>query len=285
MLTAPAVLPAQPTRAGCPRAALPAYAHNDYANARPLDDALALGFRGVEADLFLVLGELRLGHDRREAKRGATLEATYLAPLQALVARCGTLTEDGRPFLLAVELKERSRPAFDSLLAALARHPEMFSPSDAPPVEIVLVGWTPAALTGLPVPMGRQVLLRAPDGRAPAATDPSVRLIGLDYHKTMGRWWTTSARRRRWLSSMRAVRAASPAQRLRAFHVPVNARVYRALQAAGVDLIGTRDLARTARLLGAPRSGPGRSLGGELDSSSAEGPARPSIPKHGPGRG
>lgn len=35
---------------------LPAYAHNDYLIDRPLVDALALGYRGVEADVFLVDG-------------------------------------------------------------------------------------------------------------------------------------------------------------------------------------------------------------------------------------
>ena len=50
-LAAPIALPAQ---SGCTRGTLPAYAHNDYANARPLTDALSLGFRGAEADVFLV---------------------------------------------------------------------------------------------------------------------------------------------------------------------------------------------------------------------------------------
>ena len=54
----------------CPRADLPAYAHNDYRNEAPLSEALALGYSGVEADVYLVNGVLRLGHDRREAQRG-----------------------------------------------------------------------------------------------------------------------------------------------------------------------------------------------------------------------
>ena len=47
---------------GSPDTLLPAYAHNDYRNARPLLDALELGFRGVEVDYFLVDTELRVGH-------------------------------------------------------------------------------------------------------------------------------------------------------------------------------------------------------------------------------
>jgi hypothetical protein len=257
VLASTGLLPAQPA---CPRATLPAYAHNDYANPRPLLDALSLGYRGVEADVILVGGDLRLGHDRRAARRGATLEAQYLAPLHSLVARCGTLTADGRPFLLTVELKEASQPAYDTLLAVLARHGTLVRPSSgnasdersgAPAVEVVLVGWhPPAPSAGGPVPLGRHERLRRADGRALDISGPAVRLLSLDYGKTVGRWWVTAAARRRWLATLRATKAASPALQIRAHNVPVDARVYRELFAAGVDLIGTEHLAATARLLG-----------------------------------
>ena len=243
----------------CPRGTLPAYAHNDYVNKRPLYDALSLGYKGVEADVFLVDGELRLGHDRREARRGATLEARYLAPLRSLVARCGALTTDGRPFLFNVELKEESRPAFDTLVALLARYAELFTPDSQqatapgyrpPAIQVVLVGWSPRSVADrTPVPLGTQARLRRPDARAVDAMDPAVGLISVDYRKTMGRWWLTRGRRRRWLSTVQEIKAAFPATRIRAYDAPVNERVYRNLLTAGVDLIGTMKLAPTARLL------------------------------------
>ena len=94
-----------PAQWNCPGARLPAYAHNDYLNAHPLHDALSLGYQGVEADVFLVNGELQLGHDRRAAARDGNFETIYLAPLRAIVARCGTLTADRQPFLLTLEIK------------------------------------------------------------------------------------------------------------------------------------------------------------------------------------
>lgn len=106
----------------CPSGALPAYAHNDYANPRPLHEAVERGFRGVEADVFLVADAVRVGHDRRAARRGGTLQALYLEPLRALVARCGRLTADGQPFLLTIEIKERSRPTYDPLVGLLRRY-------------------------------------------------------------------------------------------------------------------------------------------------------------------
>lgn len=248
-----------PSHTDCPRGALPAYSHNDYLNAHPLSDALSLGYKGVEADVFLVNGKLQLGHERRAAAQDGALETLYLAPLRALVARCGTLTDDGQPFVLTLEIKEESRPTFDTLVAALARYPDLFSRSEGQaaesehgvaPVQAVLVGWYPPAFAGsIAVPLSRQARLRR-DGPPADAADRAVGLIGLDYAETIGRWWATPAQRRHWLSAIRATKAAFPTLRIRAYHVPVKERVYRELLAAGVDLIGTFELAETARLLG-----------------------------------
>ena len=236
-------------QSACPRPRLSAYAHNDYANARPLTDALALGYRGVEADVFLVDGVLRLGHDRRRARTGAPFEARYLMPLQAVLVRCAPLQIDGAPFLLAVELKEPSRAAYDALVASLARYPAVTAA-----VEVVLVGWHPgpAVLSSAPVPLGRQHRLRTPDAVPADALDGGVRLLSLDYGKTVGRWWVRRGGRRRWLAALRATKAAHPARWLRAHNVPVDPEVYRALLAAGVDLIGTKALPASARLLERP---------------------------------
>ena len=58
-----------------------AHAHNDYEHTRPLHDALDHGFTSVEADVWLVDGELRVGHDLADTRPGRTLESLYLAPL------------------------------------------------------------------------------------------------------------------------------------------------------------------------------------------------------------
>jgi hypothetical protein len=249
-----------PAQSNCPRGALPAYAHNDYLNAHPLSEALSLGFKGVEADVFLVNGELQLGHDRRAAAQDGNFETLYLAPLRELVARCGTLTADGQPFLLTLEIKEKSRPTFDTLVAVLARYPDVFSGNrgppaasghGTPPVQAVLVGWYPPGFAdSISIPLSRQARLQRADKPPADAADRGVGLISLDYAETMGRRWAPPWQRRHWLSAIRATKAAFPALRIRTYHVPVNERVYRELLASGVDLIGTPDLAETARLLG-----------------------------------
>lgn len=240
----------------CPRGVLPAYAHNDYANRRPLTDALRLGFRGVEADVFLIDGVLRVGHERRRARTGSSLEALYLEPLRAVVGRCGALTADGRPFLLTVEIKEPSRPTYDALVSLMAKYRDLTASADSagpgPPIEVVLVGWhPPLAPTRVTDPMfGLQYRLTSAEPGLPDL-DLCVRLLSLDYGKTMGRRRVTSVGRQRWLAMLRSVRAAAPGRLLRVHNLPADADLYAELLDAGVDLIGTERLAETERLLAA----------------------------------
>ena len=51
-----------------------AQAHNDYEHTRPLLDALDHGFCGVEADIYLVDGQLLVAHDRDKVKPERTLQ-------------------------------------------------------------------------------------------------------------------------------------------------------------------------------------------------------------------
>jgi hypothetical protein len=238
----------------CPAAALPAYSHNDYERQRPLEDALALGFRGVEVDLFLIDGVLRIGHDRRAARSGGTLDSVYLAPLAALVGRCGVWAPTGRRFLLALEIKEPSPATYHALMSELRRYEYLWMTRDGTstvaPLEVVLVGWHPAlngqradSLPGIQHRLSRAVPVKA------GSLDPRVQLLSVDYGKTMGRWWRRSSTRARWLDAMRASKTAAPDRLLRVHNVPADAAVYARLFAAGVDLIGTKQLEATARLL------------------------------------
>lgn len=52
-----------------------AHAHNDYEHDRPLQDALSHGFSSVEADVWLVDGELLVAHDREDVDPSRTLES------------------------------------------------------------------------------------------------------------------------------------------------------------------------------------------------------------------
>src|SRR5687767_12337880 len=66
-----------------------AHAHNDYEHDGLLFDARDGGFTSVEADVWLVDGELRVAHDLAGTLPGRTLRSLYLQPLAELVRANG----------------------------------------------------------------------------------------------------------------------------------------------------------------------------------------------------
>ncbi|MGV3710531.1 MAG: hypothetical protein ACO1Q7_17000 [Gemmatimonas sp.] len=236
-----------------------AYAHNDYNNQNPLYDAVTMGFRGVEVDVFLVDGVLRVGHSRRQAKKGPRLDSLYLEPIRDMVYRCNreaavrpAIVE---PFLLNVEVKERSVETLAALYPLILAMDEVLGvvgrPSSSLKVNAMLVGYSGAeegaALSyqelGVSCKLEKLDLLRA------CLSDSRVRMLSIDYGKTMGRWYTLEIQRERWMRAIRAIAVTEPDKILRVYNVPENREVYRELLQSSVDIIGTKNLARTAELL------------------------------------
>ena len=87
-----------------------AHAHNDYEQKRPLFDALDHGFGSVEADVFLVKGELLVGHTFLQLQRERTLERLYLDPLRALIKQNGgKVYRDGPVLWLLIDVKTEEK--------------------------------------------------------------------------------------------------------------------------------------------------------------------------------
>jgi hypothetical protein len=105
-----------------------AHAHNDYEHKRPLLDALAHGFCSVEADVFLVDGELLVGHERKDLRPGCTLEKLYLDPLrQRARANGGRVYRGGPTVFLLVDVKSEAKPTYAALDRVLARYDDLLS--------------------------------------------------------------------------------------------------------------------------------------------------------------
>ncbi len=99
-----------------------AHAHNDYEHERPLRDALAQGFTSVEADVWLVDGELRVAHDLEDARPGRTFESLYLDPLERLERGGSVLRGQDGPFQLLVDIKSDGPSTYAAVSDALRRH-------------------------------------------------------------------------------------------------------------------------------------------------------------------
>ncbi len=104
------------------------HAHNDYQHTRPLLDALDRGFCSVEADIYLVDGQLLVAHDRDQVKPGRTLQVLYLDPLRELVERNGgRVYPNGPEFTLLVELKGAWQTDYPVLRSVLLEYRKMLT--------------------------------------------------------------------------------------------------------------------------------------------------------------
>ena len=105
------------------------HAHNDYEHTRPLHDALDHGFTSVEADVWLVDGELRVGHDLADTRPGRTLESLYLAPLeQRAHDNAGRVYPGYRgTFQLLIDVKSEADPTYAAVDKALRDHAGLMS--------------------------------------------------------------------------------------------------------------------------------------------------------------
>jgi hypothetical protein len=104
------------------------HAHNDYEHTRPLFDALDQGFCSVEADVFLVNGQLLVGHTRADLRPERTLEKLYLDPLRERArANRGRVYPDGPPFWLLIDVKTEAKPTYAAVHEVLARYADLFS--------------------------------------------------------------------------------------------------------------------------------------------------------------
>ncbi|WP_330172318.1 phosphatidylinositol-specific phospholipase C/glycerophosphodiester phosphodiesterase family protein [Streptomyces sp. NBC_01498] len=91
-----------------------AHAHNDYLHGRPLHDALSHGFTSVEADIFLVDGDLLVAHEPESLDPTRTLRSLYLDPLRDRIRANGGAVYRGyhRPVQLLIDIKTDGAAAY-----------------------------------------------------------------------------------------------------------------------------------------------------------------------------
>jgi len=232
---------AQPGEAAPP---LPrAHAHNDYAHQRPLLDALAQGFCSVEADIFLVGEEFRVGHSKLELRPGRTLESLYLEPLAELVRKNkGSVYSKKERFLLLIDIKSDADEAYPALDKLLTGYEYLFTahldgkPRPGP-ITAILSGNRPHAL-GRPPDLGTD---------APAHLIPLVSDNWNNHFKWRGRGEFPAEE----LAQLKqfVARTHNESRLLRFWAVPDHEACWRVLHGAGVDLINSDKLRELAGFL------------------------------------
>ncbi|MFB6819953.1 phosphatidylinositol-specific phospholipase C/glycerophosphodiester phosphodiesterase family protein [Streptomyces sp. NPDC056347] len=245
-----------------PRALRRAHAHNDYLHPRPLYDALDHGFTSVEADIFLVDGELLVAHEDTGLDPARTLAALYLDPLRARVrAHHGTVHPGyHEPVQLLIDIKTDGAAAYRALDRQLQRYRTMLTSYHHGRVRPGAVTPVVSGDRTARIPMEAQRTRYAfYDGRpedlgtpAPASFAPLISTSWSDVFDWQGAGPIPAAERAR----LRALvtRAHREGRRIRFWATPDTSgpereAVWAELLAAGVDHLNTDDLAGLERFL------------------------------------
>lgn len=232
-----------------------AHAHNDYLHPRPLLDALDHGFTSVEADVFLVDGQLLVAHEAKELRPEQTLQRLYLDPLRSRIAQQGgRVYPDGPAFGLLIDIKTEAEATYRALHDILARYADMLTTVDngqvsTRAVNVVISGNRPQKLIAAQPKRycGIDGRVSDLDSGQPAHLLPMISdNWGLQF-KWRGVGEMPEAERQR-LSDI-VQRAHVKGRVVRFWATPENQSLWRELVAADVDLINTDDLAGLEKFL------------------------------------
>jgi hypothetical protein len=232
-----------------------AHAHNDYRHPRPLLDALDRGFASVEADVFLLDGQLLVGHDQPELKSDRTLETLYLEPLARRARENGgRVYRHGGRFLLFVDIKSAADDTWRQLQPLLAKYADILATTDDnrhrdAAITVVLTGNRPSEALSR-----SRTRLAALDGRlddlertAPVDLMPVISDDWAAHFDWKGQGPMPDTERNKLREIVR--RAHQQRRVLRFWRTPEDEAVWQELRSAGVDLIGTDQLDRLANFL------------------------------------
>lgn len=232
-----------------------AHSHNDYEHARPLLDALDHGFCGVEADIYLVDGQLLVAHDRNKVKPERTLQSLYLDPLRARVKQNGErVFANGPEFTLLIDLKSDWKKIYPVLRAVLTNYADMLTifrdgAKQTNAITIVISGSRAKEMFAGETTRyaGYDGLLTDLDLTAPATLIP---WISADWKMSFA-WRGDGAMPEAEQKKLGEIVAKAHAQgrRVRFWGAPDNENFWRAMRAADVDLINTDDLAGVEKFL------------------------------------
>lgn len=243
------------THAGLVLPLINAHAHNDYEHKRPLLDALDQGFVSVEADVYVIDGQLLVAHHFVFLRRDRTLEKMYLQPLQLRAKQNGgRIYKDGPSFTLLVDIKADGKAAYTALEQLLEKYDDLISVTrdgkyvekavtviisgDRPKAEVQALGVRRAGIDGRISDLGSKMS---------ADLLPLISDKWSSHFKYRGDGPMLESERHKLRGIVK--RAHDKGRRIRFWGTVESSDMWKELREAGVDLIGTDDLPKLATFL------------------------------------
>jgi hypothetical protein len=231
------------------------HAHNDYMHTRPLLDALDHGFCSVEADIYLVDGQLLVAHDRNKVDPQRTLQSLYLEPLrQRIKANGGRLYRNGPPSWLLIDVKSDAEPTFAALHEVLRSYADILTEFRQGEVKTNAITVVISGNRSRPALAAQAVRYATYDGRLAdlSAPEPSDFIPWISdnwalFFKWRGQGPISTAEQAKLHDILD--QAHRKGRLVRFWGAPDRAEVWEAFYAAGVDLLNTDDLGGMQKFL------------------------------------
>ena len=228
---------------------LRAHAHNDYEHTRPLLDALDQGFCSVEADVWLVEGQLLVAHELKAVRTERTLQKLYLDPLFARVQNNGGRVYSNGPMVtLFIDFKSEATNTYHTLTTILKPYEKMLTTfyadrTETNAITIIVSGNRPRALME-----AEPVRHMSYDGRLDDLKYPAsphlIPMISDNWGKHF-KWRGKGPLPEPEQAKVKALVAQAHAQarRIRFWNAPDSPAGWAIMLESGVDLINTDNLA------------------------------------------
>ncbi len=233
-----------------------AHAHNDYEHTHPLFDALSHGIASVEADIWLVDGQLLVAHDFKKVKANRTLQSLYLDPLRARAKKFNGKIYPATNFTfhLLIDFKSPPDVMYPVLRKVLSDYSDIITVFDHDKVEpkavtVVLTGSRP-----------REILLHEPIRQAgldgvlndlqAGKTNHTLLWISDDW-KRYFKWRGVGAMPEDEKAKLMEIVAQTHQRKLllRFWDAPESTNFWNELKSDGVDLLNADDLSGVEKFL------------------------------------